>query len=330
MKKALLPLMIAAVVSAAAHADVTVYGKANVSVQNADESLDNMGSADINYSQLEVVSNASRIGLKGSEEISSGLKAIYQFEYQTEVDDGAGGSANQTFMQRNIYVGLQGSGGTVMGGMFDTPTKTAQEKVDLFNDLEGDINWVVVGETRAKNIVQYTTPASFGAFAVNVAAVAAEKDAVDDGYSASFTYTTPALYAAIATETDVSAAGMDIIRLVGRYTVGQFQIGALYEKASLSEGAADVDSSSVLVSVKFNATDKIALKAQYGDAGSDYSEPGVKVSDALSSDTLSLGVDYLLSKNTTVFGYYTKETGEVKEEYSVDSNWVGVGLELKF
>src|SRR6187551_888606 len=105
MKKALLPLLIASLLPAAAFADVTVYGKANVSIQSADES---------DEKQTEVVSNASRIGVKGSEEVNSDLKVIYQFEYQTEVDDGANGG--QTFGQRNIYLGLQGIGGTLIGG----------------------------------------------------------------------------------------------------------------------------------------------------------------------------------------------------------------------
>lgn len=323
MKKSLLALLIASVIPAAAFADVVVYGKANLSVQNADEAEE---------SKLELVSNASRIGVKGGEEISSGLKAIYQFEYQTEVDDGAGGSSNQTFTQRNIFVGLQGSGGTIIGGNFDTPVKTAQEKIDLFNDLEGDINYLVDGETRSKNIIQYTTPMSWGAFAVNVAGVAAENNALDDGVAASVTYTTPALYLALAAEQDVSAQTMDILRLVGRYTVGAVQLGALFEQSSVSAAAAgtsvDLDSDAWLVSAKYNATDKFALKAQYGDAGMDVTASGVVV-DA-GGDSLSLGADYLLSKNTTLFGYYTQETAEVDSDEVVDDNWIGVGVDLKF
>ncbi|WP_049629394.1 porin [Cellvibrio sp. pealriver] len=323
MKKSLLALLIASVIPAAAFADVVVYGKANLSVQNADEAEE---------SKLELVSNASRIGVKGSEEINSGLKAIYQFEYQTEVDDGAGGSSNQTFTQRNIYVGLQGSGGTIIGGHFDTPVKTAQEKVDLFNDLEGDINYLVDGETRSKNIVQYTTPASWGAFAINIAGVAAENNAADDGVSASVTYTTPAFYVALAAEQDVSAQTMDILRLVGRYTVGPVQLGALFEQSSVSASVAgtavDLDSDAWLVSAKYNATDKFALKAQYGDAGMDVTAGGLVV-DA-GGDSLSLGADYLLSKNTTLFGYYTQETAEVDSDEVVDDNWIGVGIDLKF
>ena len=312
MKKALLPLLIASLLPAAAFADVTVYGKANVSIQSAEEADED---------QLEVVSNASRIGVKGSEEINSDLKAIYQFEYQTEVDDGAGGNPSQTFTQRNIFVGLQGSVGTIIAGKFDTPTKTAQEKIDLFNDLEGDINYVVNGETRANNVVQYTTPAAWGAFAVNVAAVAAESATSDDGTAISLTYTTPSLYLAIAGEQDVSFQETDIVRLVGRYTIGAFQLGALYEQAS---DDTDEDVDGFVVSAKFNATDKFALKAQYGNSSLDDD-----FSDA-DKDQLSVGFDYSLSKNTTLFGYYTQEKFEEDSVESQDDQWIGVGIDLKF
>ena len=133
MRKALLPVAIAAVLPLSALADATIYGKANVSFQSTDEGGDSI---------TEVVSNASRIGFKGSESLSDGLKAIYKFEFEVQVDDGE--KDDKTFTQRNIYVGLQSdSKGTVIIGKFDTPLKVAQKKVDLFSDLEGDIKSIL-------------------------------------------------------------------------------------------------------------------------------------------------------------------------------------------
>lgn len=325
MKKTILALAVAAL-PVAAFADVTVYGKANVSVQQADEG---------DYSQIELVSNASRIGLKGGEDLGNGLKAIYQFEYQTNVDDGNGGKfsstatdsngdtvtvkGNQTFGQRNIYVGLQGSGGTVMAGMFDTPMKSAQEKVDLFNDLEGDIAFLVKGDTRAKNVVQYVTPSSWGSMVANVAYVAAEKDGDNDGVSASLAYSTSALYLALAAEQDVTAQDLQILRLVGRYTTGPVQLGALYEQAKQDTGTTDSTRDSWVVSAKYNLDNGLALKAQYGDR----SEDNMAVGDGTST---SVGFDYSLSKNAMLFGYYTNEDSDI----ATSDSWVGVGVELKF
>jgi len=300
-------------------ADVVVYGKANVSLQNADESDD---------SKIELVSNASRIGVKGGEEISSGLKAIYQFEYQTRVDDGAACTETtyegevdeikvkdcQTFTQRNIYVGLQGSAGTVMAGMFDTPTKVAQEKVDLFNDLEGDITAILKGENRVKNIVQYVTPSFGGGFSSSVAYITKEKDGEDNGVSASFSYTSTEFYAAVAIDQDVEAEEVDVLRAVGRYNLGAVQLGALYE--TYDDGVEDEDG--FFVSALWNFTDKWAVKGQYGSSE-------IKMIDG---ESISVGADYKAAKNTTLFGYITSVEGEGDD--ARDDQYIGVGMELKF
>lgn len=317
MKKALLPLLIASLVPATAFAEVTVYGKANVAWQSTDK---NVGGT-----YAEVVSNASRIGLKGSENVNDDLKVIYQFEYQTKVDDG-NNSNNQTFSQRNIYVGLKGSGGTAMIGMFDTPFKMAQEKVDLFNDYIGDIQTVLHGETRAKNIVQYSTPA-FNDITVNVAYINSEKDAtnVDDGYSASIVYSTKAVYLALANDSNVTNASnaavhttdTDILRAVGRFNVGPVVLGAMWE--TYDNGVIDEDG--YMVSAQWNVNDTWALKLQ--NASSDMVQLG--------TDQTSFGVDYKLSKAAKVFGYYTMVEDERAAVASrADDKYLAVGLELNF
>jgi predicted porin len=325
MKKALLPFLIASALPVSAMAEVIVYGKANVSLQNADE-LVGTGPTAKNESQIELVSNASRIGLKGGEQINDSLKAIYQFEYQTEVDDGANGSNNQTFGQRNIYVGLQGSMGTIMGGNFDTPVKTLQEKIDLFNDLEGDIAFIVDGETRTKNIVQYTTPLFANkTVAINFAQVSAEAPNLEDGKSVSITFTTANLYFGAAVEQDITLQGLDLTRFAARYTIGKVQLGALYEK---SDSDTIDNDDGWIVSAKLSATDKLAFKAQYGTAAEQYIDKVVRV-DGEATQT-NVGFDYMLSKNTMIFGYYTMEDLQENSVELYDNKWIGVGLELKF
>lgn len=345
MKKSLLALVIASVLPAAAFADVTVYGKANVSIQSTDEaSLSNANGNQADGSKVELQSNASRIGLKGGEEVNSQLKIIYQFEYQTEVDDGTNGS--QTFGQRNIYLGLQGVAGTIMGGHFDTPTKVLQEKVDLFNDLEGDITHIFKGEIRASNIVQYVTPTFGGGFSGSVAYITEENDGVSkqsnlngvstsNGISASFGYTSSMFYAGVAMDQDVEADGVDLIRVVVRGTFGPVQLGVLAEdykdkrqKACAVVGESpcfsDVDEDGVMVSALWNLTDKWALKAQHGSSD-------VRWIDGESS---SIGVDYKMTKSATLYGYYTVVENGMPDLVTVDSyrddNYAGVGLDYKF
>ena len=345
MKKTLLAVALTSLFPIAAVADVVVYGKANLSLQSVDEAeLSAANGLQADGDKVELVSNASRIGVKGSEEVNSQLKVIYQFEYQTEVDDGTNGS--QTFGQRNIFLGLQGSAGTIMGGHFDTPTKVSQEKVDLFNDLEGDITSIFKGEIRASNIVQYVTPSFGGGFSASVAYVTPERDNVtlacnlvttlecerSSGVSASFSYTSPMFYAAIATDQDVGLEGVDLIRAVARLTLGAFQFGVIgetYEGPSLeyqdgSGALVNVDEDGVLASAMWNITDKWALKAQYGDSDVRF----------IDGETASLGLDYKMTKSTTLYGYYTQvENGmpdlETADRYR-DDKYAGIGMDFKF
>ena len=151
MKRKLLPLAIGAAVAmpGLAFAEPTVYGKVNVSFENHD--LDN---GDDSADQWELNSNASRLGVKGSEKISDNLSAVYKLEYEVAVDDGS-----DVFKQRNIYGGFKGGFGQIIVGKFDSPLKVAQGKVDQFNDMsDGDLKNVVTGENRESNLIQYSTP----------------------------------------------------------------------------------------------------------------------------------------------------------------------------
>jgi len=320
MKKTALSLLLVTLSSAPVFADVTVYGKANVAWQYSDK---NVGG---NYSEL--VNNASRVGLKGSELLSEDITAIYQFEYETRVDDGAG-----PFSQRNIFVGIQGRPGTLTMGMFDTPLKVAQEKVDLFNDMVGDLKNVLEGEVRAKNIVQYTSP-KFNDIAVNVAYVNAEQDkpGAVNGYSASLAYSTKAVYVAVAADKNSKNASeqktplddSNIIRVVGRFTLGDIQLGALWE--DIDNGP--VDEQGYLISAQWSMTEKWIAKVQH--AQSDMIQP--------EGASTSLGLDYKLSKSTKVFAYYTtledkrltKDGTGVDYAARADDKYLAAGLELNF
>lgn len=300
-------LTMAAILSAPAAAEVKLYGKANISFQAVDENGDSFS---------ELVSNASRIGVKGTETINDSLEAIYQFEYETAVDDGQN-SNDETFNQRNIFIGVKGEFGTVIAGHFDTPLKAAQNKVDLFNDLEGDIkNLITVNDKRASNQVNYRTPSSLGPVTVSVSVISSEQDDVDDGISTSVAFEQNGLYLAAAIDRDVSTVDEETIdkkaaRLVAQYNFRNFQVGGLYE--SFDDGMDSYDG--FLVSGQYQLH-QWALKAQFGQ--SDIDEEG--------GESLSLGADYKLSENTTLFGYLTT----VESDVDTDADYLGVGIEHKF
>lgn len=303
MKRQIISLLALSAAFAQPALAVTLYGKANVSLQQADESGD---------SEIELQSNSSRIGLMGSEALSDTFEVIYRFEYETSVDDGD--KDGQTLTQRNIYLGIQTSYGTLMGGVFDTPLKTSASGVDLFNDLEGDIRNIVAGEIRSKNIVQYVSPKSFGPITAKVAYITKEIDGVD-GISTSVAYKQDALYLAFAYDQDVedNAESSEIYRLVGSYTLGSVQIGGAYENY---ENEAGSDGDGYFGSVQWGITDKWIFKTQYGQSD-------IKIEGR---ETFSIGGDYKFNKITKAFAYFTQN----EDDAGRDDDYLGVGMELKF
>jgi predicted porin len=307
MKKTALSLAIAAVLPAFANAEKVeievpeFYGKINVSVQNTQE-----GSASIS----ELVSNASRLGVKGNIDLNHGLQGVYKAEYETQVDDGDKGG--QTFSQRNIYAGIKGGFGQVIVGMFDTPLKKAQKKIDLFNDLEGDIKSVISkSDNREANSVQYNTPTMSGLVAT-IAHIASEDEAINDGTSSSLTFSRNALYAAVAYDTDVEADGINVTRLVAQYSIAGITLGGLWETQRQNGDNND----GWVYSAAYKLTSDVKLKAQYGESDI--------VKD--NAETYSLGVDYKLAEGAKVYAFATDE------EFGDDSSneYYGVGLEYKF
>ena len=293
-----------------------VYGKANLSLVDQDSG---------DTSGWNLNSNASRLGIKGESKISEELAVVYQVEYEVCID--SGDCKGQTFKQRNTFLGLKGNFGMVSAGKHDTPTKLAAKKVDLFNDLEGDIKNAFEGQNRVSNVVAYTSPKMNG-FSATLAMIPAEGEDVDqdgqddtglkDGLSYSINYTKDNLYLAIAGDQDIDE--QDLVRMIAQYQIDALTLGFLYQQNQDNLGAKD--ESGYFFSAAYSLNPDITLKAQYGEIEDDI--------DGDKEQTLSLGADYKLSKNTKTFIFYTdntdSEVGLSEDAFTA----FGIGMEHKF
>jgi predicted porin len=291
---AMASLAIAPFTAANGPIDGKLYGKINVSVVNSDS-----GSTDT----WKLNSNASRIGLKGSSQISEGLSVFYKTEFEVDVDgDG------DVFKQRNIYAGIKGQYGSLLAGKNDTPTKQAQKKIDLFNDSVGDIKKTFAGENRMSNIIAYTTP-KYGNFSASYAVMPSEADdgGLADSKSYSVSYTKDGLYVAVAADSNVKDA--DILRIVSQYQFDAWKLGFMYQENDTT------NESGYFTSAAYKL-DKITYKAQYGNNEND--------TDGSDKTTLSLGANFKLAKNTKSFVFFTDN------ESSSSTKTFGLGLEHKF
>lgn len=337
MNKKLLAIAVGAAISiptVALAKGPTVYGKVNISLEQ--ESVDPAPAPAVPQEQDDawvLDSNASRLGVKGDFDLDvGGLSAIYKAEYEIAVDDG-----NAVFKQRNIYGGLKGGFGTLMAGNFDTPTKTAQGKIDQFNDIDGDIKNIMAGELRVANIIQYSTPQIAEALTINAAFIPNEnnddfdgdgetENGLADSTSLSVVFESGGIYAAVARDMDIldglevdtenGTGTVDITRLVGAFKTDVFEVGALYQIAEEAEG--DGEDSSIVLSGAFKI-DRIKLKAQFGKTeGAENDEEATLT---------ALGADYKLAKASKAYVYLSKVEFDLAD---TEAQTIGLGLEHKF
>jgi predicted porin len=113
-------------------------------------------------------SHTSAIGIKGSEDLGNGLKAIYKAEFQIEPDQ-----RNKTITDRDQWIGLKGGWGKVafgtmssnykqMGGKIDPLYRTEAEGRGILNMQSGLHGGAGINGGRMENTVQYTTPKMAG------------------------------------------------------------------------------------------------------------------------------------------------------------------------
>jgi predicted porin len=304
---AMASLAIAPFTAANGPIDGKLYGKINVAVVNSDS-----GSTDT----WKLNSNASRIGLKGSSQISEGLSVFYKTEFEVCVDDGD--CKGNTLGQRNIFAGIKGQYGSLLAGKNDTPTKQAQKKIDLFNDSVGDIKKTFAGENRMSNIIAYTSP-KYGNFSASYAIMPSEADdgGLADSKSYSVNYKKDGLYVAVASDSNVKDA--DILRIVSQYKLDAWKLGFMYQDSDelvITEDYERIEKKSGYFASVAYKCDNITYKAQYGN----------NENDTANSDktTLSLGADFKLAKNTKSFVFFTDN------EDSSSTKTFGLGLEHKF
>lgn len=286
-----------------------LYGKINVSVVNSDS-----GSTDT----WKLNSNASRIGLKGSSQISEGLSVFYKTEFEICVDDGD--CKGNTLGQRNIFAGIKGQYGSLLAGKNDTPTKLAQKKIDLFNDSVGDIKKTFAGENRMSNIIAYTTP-KYGKFSASYAVMPSEADdgGLADSKSYSVNYKKAGLYVAVAADSNVNDA--DILRIVSQYKLDAWKLGFMYQDSEELEDSGIIEKSGYFASAAYKSGN-VTYKVQYGVNEVDNSNT--------EDTTLSLGADMKLAKKTKAFVFFTDNKIEIDPAMAGIEESFGIGLEHKF
>lgn len=353
MNKKLLALAVAVTPAAPAAvlADATVYGKLNVAIDYVDQDnfFDGWGLSGNQstrpwtrrWTSLDNNGPASRFGLKGSEDLGNGIKAIYQVEFGIDLTDtkNSATKGDETLSMRNSYVGLASALGTIMAGRHDTPLKISTGPLDLFSDTMADYNNTVgFNDLRVDNAIAYISPSLQGftfAGAVHAGGGAMlgptpeapdgynpDADSLAEGYSLATIYRNGPLYGSLAYESlSVNLNNTEADRIADADKPYSYDD---WNKWRLGIGILDWKGFT-LTGIYENWDNAAFYKSEEGDlwqvqAGYAFGNYMVKAMVGRGEwdwkvggsvwETWSLGADYNFSNRTKVFALYTNSDAD--------------------
>ncbi len=318
-----------------AHAGVKWYGHLQVEVTS--ESLDVEGKAFDgvvvqklgNYDGVTVDDNKrGRLGVKVSEDLGNGLKALAKFEWQVDTSD-----ANENDGNREAYVGLAGGWGTVLAGSLKSPYKyTGGVKYDPFvtTQLEarryGGMSTGVLGHNSfVPKALAYASPNMNGVrFTVGI--IPDEKSTIDGSYVYDLKYSTKAWEVFVA-----GTYGSDWYGPSTDYTAtkfgGKFKFGGGHEIVGQYEIIDDNGTDKTMMFGGYHYTMGKTMFVAQGGLGT------AELADDQDSTYFAIGAVHKLSKKTRVFGGYRSTSvdnaaGTTGNDY--DGSALSLGLRVDF
>jgi predicted porin len=344
MQKKIIALAIASALTAPAmaFAEATVYGQADLSIDRINDGNTNSGTS------YNLVSNESRIGLKGSEDAGNGMSVVWQVEAGIGMDTG-NTTAGQLF-NRNTYLGLSGAGmGTILAGRYDTPYKISTRRLDVFADTEAADNRGLAGismmgaghDVRRSNSLVYLSP-SWGGFSLAAGTTFGAENAPSGAtkgtaLSLAGMYEAGPLYATLAYDSlkygtvgDLAAVGPIAVNDEAKawkagvgYAMDAITVNAVIEKPKFTQaiGGGSSSSTNLYLGGKFAISTTDAIKLAYTKRGDTSGATN-------NAKQYALGYDHNMSSNTTVYALYTKITDNTAG--AADPSTISVGVKHSF
>lgn len=284
-----------------------IYGRVHLSVDQLDNGND---------SGLNIASNSSRFGIRGSHQVQDNLVVLLQVESLIRLDEGSGDWAS-----RNSFLGLQGNFGLVRAGFFDTPLKNVRSRTDLFGDQVGDARNIVRGggvdlDRRFRNGLHYQTPnlqnISLDLHYSSNDRTGSTTDNKDDALSGSVTFDNKELMLMLAYERrnrldNTTLSGM---RAGASYRLNdQWRLTAFWQ---YSENFTGGDRTAYGVGAVYQINELYRVKGQLYHAGSaDTNDTGATM--------LSLGIDRHFGRNLTLYGAAAMTNNQHNANFNVSA-----------
>lgn len=368
MQKKLIALAVAAAASTGAFAqssNVQIYGVVDYgytirhdrlkSVRTGNNAVINENTFSKTNSQFNGGQSAgNRIGFKGVEDLGNGLKAVFVLERGFALDTGSDANTGDgvSGFNRQAYVGLSGSYGTVVGGLVYTPYYTlvsgldpfADGTVGTYNNVKGDINGLF-NPVRVNNTVAYVSP-SWGGFNFTAAysnnALADESPtrnaANNNVYALAGNYVAPDWnvglsyhYIAAGSKNDLNPGaqrelkGVHNITLGGAYDFKAVKVSAFvsYDKASYKDNALGIyptpDNKKSISQTNFmlGAVAPFGKHAVKGSVNYSYNSKN----QFGKAWQFAVGYDYNFSKRTNFYAAYSYINNDKMKNNGVNGRW---------
>ncbi len=321
MKRNVLLLSIVAAFAGAAGAQssVTIYGRVNTSV----ESQKTTGVE----RTVVLQNNSSRWGLKGSEDLGSGMKAFLFLESGFASDTGqlTGGGG---LFNRESFAGISGGFGAIRGGRITSPVYFASaDYVSMHNHDTGTSSDFLFGFAATggnnNNSITYKTP-SFGGGEIEIAHSFAASGSELPGSNnlrntqIAYNYVGGPLHIGAGwAQMDDKRTGSSlkdetaVIRAL--YEMGAFTVGGYYERSKLQAGGQRRSRNNFRVAGMY-AMGASEFHLNYGMAG-DFNG----LSDT-GANQFTVGYNYNLSKRTKLYAFYTQVDQDKNTNYYLGSN----------
>ena len=332
MKKKMIAVLCSAALAAPVIAQaegLEIYGKARMALSYADNANPDGAYED---SALVVNNYNSRIGFKGSEDLGNGMKAIYQYERQVDLD-----KKNDADTIRDSFVGLKGDFGSLKIGRISLPYKKATSGFDTFNDTEADGNGgddgIIRHNTRADNTIAFFSNDISGAkFALSYSTSTGHKDELsethvdyeDSAISGMVSYTTGPLLVSAAYET-LKSGDDKAAKVHARYTMEKDKVGVVIDRVSGQEPTLYV-SYDRKMSGNYSLHAAVAARAEKDD-----NENGMSY--------FVVGATHAYSKSTEVYALFTQVNNDDQSRVSLKKadavtgetiSALSLGINIKF
>ncbi|MFZ3083658.1 porin [Rhodoferax ferrireducens] len=344
MKKSLIALAVLAASGAAmAQSSVTLYGIVDAGIAFEDNGTDSVTRMDTGNL------NGSRWGLKGSEDLGGGLKAIFTLEAGFNPDTGAQADST-SFFNRQSFVGVSSGYGTVKFGRQMNPVYATASTWDSFGDaLAGDSSHLFsYNGSRTNNMVSYNYAASgfYGELQYGLGEVAGNNDIQDEesagrtaamfvGYKAGpFDVVLTHQNIHNGTDTTPYDTATKMTLLGGNYDFGMVKLFAAY--------AVEETESGILGNKRDQNDAHIGLSAPVGKAGT-VMVSYIKKTDDLKADAdaeqFAIGYIHKLSKRTALYTSYAQVSNDSAASYKAgklatpagnDSKLFNIGVRHSF